>query len=234
MSKFAKGAMSTIAVALSIAVGGCGGDMTINGEKGVPLSEIDQSGPPPTQLVAAGSDKVIVTQADALTITVEGDDDAVELVRFVRDGDLLGISREGSSWWDSTGSAVIRVGMPAPKQIVLGGSGEVEAQTVSSKAQLTIGGSGSMSIDEVAAERLEITIGGSGSLRAAGTADKLDMTIGGSGSGNLSKLKADDVEISIGGSGSVNVTGSAECELDSFGSGSLNCSPGKSTKPTDK
>ncbi|MEM6476063.1 MAG: head GIN domain-containing protein [Pseudomonadota bacterium] len=236
------------ALAATTALGGCNASGTINGEEGVPLSELDQSGTPPTELMVAGSDKVIVTESDTFTVTVEGDDEAAERVRFVRDGNLIGVTRESGDWgsdWGSSGSAVVRIGMPAPSEIVLGGSGEVEAETIASKAEAIIGGSGSMSIARVEAENLEITIGGSGSMKAAGSAKALDLTIGGSGSANLGDLTADNAEISIGGSGSVSlmsdgkvnasiggsgsidVTGSAECTLDSFGSGSLNCRPGK-------
>lgn len=232
------------AFAAATALGGCDAEMTINGEKGFPLSELDQSGAAPTELMVAGSDKVIVTESDTFTVTVEGDDDAVEGVRFVRDGDLIGVSRE-DGMWDGTGSAIIRIAMPAPREIVLGGSGEIEAETVASDAEALIGGSGSMSIARVEADSLEITIGGSGSVTAAGSANTLELTIGGSGSADFGELKADTAEISIGGSGSValmsdgkvsaniggsgnvDVTGTAECSLESFGSGTLNCTPGK-------
>ncbi|MEM7781503.1 MAG: head GIN domain-containing protein [Pseudomonadota bacterium] len=238
------------ALAATTVLAGCNSSATINGEEGVPLSELDQSGAAPTELVVAGSDKVIVTEAETLSITVEGDDEAVERVRFVRDGDLIGVTREGGDWGGS-GSAVVRIAMPAPRELVLGGSGEVEAETIASEAEVVIGGSGSMSIARIDAEDLEVTIGGSGSVKAAGSTKALELTIGGSGSANFGKLTADtaeisiggsgsvslmsdgEVEASIGGSGSIDVTGSAECTLDSFGSGSLNCRPGKTKTKAD-
>ena len=244
-----------VALTAATALAGCNSSSTINGQEGVPLSEVDQSGAAPTELVAAGSDKVIVTESDTFSITVEGDDEAVERLRFVRDGDLIGITREGGGWgdWGSSGSAVVRIEMPAPRELVLGGSGEIEAETVAAEAELVIGGSVSMSIARVEADDLEITIGGSGSVKAAGSTKALELTIGGSGSANFGELTADNAEISIGGSGSVSlksdgkveasiggsgsidVTGSAECTLDSFGSGSLNCKPGKTAaKPNDE
>lgn len=257
MDKSLQRSGSAFAVAVGLLLGGCDMDMTINGVEGVPLSEIDQSGPPPTELIMAGSDKVILSESDTLTIEVEGDEEAVEALRFVRDGDVLGVSREDGSWWDNDGSAIVRIGMPAPSEIILGGSGEIEAETIAINGEIVIGGSGSLSIAKVASESLEVLIGGSGSLTAAGSSKALDLTIGGSGSGNLRRLKADDVEISIGGSGSVklmsdgnvdaniggsgsvNVIGDAKCSLESFGSGSLNCTPGKDTakskgKPADE
>ncbi len=242
---FLKRMAPIVAVAMSMGVAGCGDiDIKINGKEGVPLAELDMTGDAPTELLVAGPDKVIVTEGDTLDITVEGDDSAVEKVRFVKDGKMLGVTREDSSW-SSDDQAIVRVTMPAPEEIDVAGSGSVETATLASNAQVNIGGSGSVAIEQVAAESLEINIGGSGSVKAAGTTERLEIGIGGSGGTNLADLKADDAEISIAGSGSVslasdgkveasimgsgsvNVTGSAECSVTAMGSGSLNCRPAR-------
>lgn len=231
------------AMALGAALSGCGDmDVTINGQEGVPLAELDMSGPVPDEIVVASGDKVIITEGDELTITVEGDDEAVSDLRFVRDGSMLGVTRESRSWGDS-GSAIIRITMAAPRELVIGGSGEIETPGVASTAEATIGGSGTIRLGTVTADKLEVVIGGAGEIFAAGTAKALEISIGGSGSADFSELTADDVEISIGGSGDVTlksdgeveaniggsgnitVVGSAKCTLNSFGSGTLDCKP---------
>ncbi|MEP0189385.1 MAG: head GIN domain-containing protein [Erythrobacter sp.] len=229
-----------LAVAFSLAA--FGSDETINGIKGVPLAELDQSGAPPTELVLAGASKVIVTEGETLTIVVEGDDDAVDALRFVRDGDMLGITEEDDNWGESD-EATVRVTMPAPEELTVGGSGSIEAATLAKDAEVVIGGSGSMAIAAIASDTLEIVIGGSGSVKASGGVKTLNVSIGGSGSARLDKLKADEADItiggsgsvklrsdgevsaSIGGSGSVKVVGTANCEAEISGSGRLNCSP---------
>ncbi len=231
------------ALALGTALSGCDGiDIKINGEKGVPLAELDMSGPPPDELVVSGPDKVILTQGDTLDITVDGDNDDADKVRFHRDGDLLGVTRSDSDWGESS-AVTINITMPAPREIVIGGSGDVVAATMARDASIAIGGSGNVVVNQIDAERLEVTIGGSGSVSATGTTKRLEMTIGGNGTGKFADLKADDVEISIGGSGNVSlrsdgeveaniggsgnidVIGEATCTLKSFGSGTLNCKP---------
>lgn len=236
-------------IALGAGLTGCSADINFSSDDGVPLADLDLGGDAPVELVLAGADKVIISESDTLTITVEGDDDAVAAVRFERDGPTLAISREDDSWGGSE-SATIFVGMPNPREITIGGSGEVKTATMASNAAVVIGGSGSMTIDQIDAEKFDIAIGGSGSIRAAGTADRLEIAIGGSGNANLAELNADDADIVIGGSGSVSlasdgevkgsiggsgridVTGTAQCTLDSVGSGSLNCSPG--TQPASE
>lgn len=231
------------AIALGASLAGCSDmDISINGQEGVPLSELDMSGPAPDEIVVASGDTVIITEGDALAISVEADDETASKLRFVRDGQMLGVSREGSSWGDSS-PATIRVTMALPRELVIGGSGVIETPGVASNAEVVIGGSGTMRLGTIAVEKLEVSIGGAGEVSAAGTAKSLEISIGGSGDAKFSELTADDVEISIGGSGNVtlrsdgtvdasiggsgdiNVTGNAKCTLSSFGSGTLNCNP---------
>ncbi|TRD11375.1 DUF2807 domain-containing protein [Erythrobacter insulae] len=231
-------------LAMGVALTGCSNvDMTINGEEGVPLADLDIGGAAPTDLVVATDANVIVSEGETLNIVVEDDPD--NALRFTLDESTIGVTSEpGFSFTD--GSPVVRITMPAPQSIVIAGSGAVQAATVSSTPEIVIGGSGSVAIDSIAAETLEISIGGSGSIKGAGTAQRLEVTIGGSGDVLLAGLKADRAEISIGGSGNVafasdgeveaniagagdiNVTGTAKCTLNSFGSGNLNCTAANS------
>ncbi len=228
-------------LALGITLAGCDGtDIEINGQKGVPLAEVEIAGPPPSEIILSSGDTVIVTEGNTFAIKVEGAD--TDSLRFVRDKEVIGVTREKG--WNGESSAVIRVTMPAPKEIVIAGSGTVKTPALASTAEINIGGSGNVEFGKVAAEKLGINIGGSGTvLGGAGTAKSLDIVIGGSGKIVMPQLKADKAEVTIGGSGDVtfasdgsveaniggagdvNVTGSAKCTLQSFGSGALNCSP---------
>ena len=242
IGRLLKGLAPLAALAMGASLGGCGGaDLKINGEEGVPLSELDMSGAAPTELVVSADAKVVVSEGDTLTITVE--DDPENALRFVLDDETLGVTRD-PDLEIKDGKAVVRVTMPAPKAIVIAASGSVETTKVASgSVDIAIGGSGSVAIEEIASESLEIAIGGSGSVMGSGTTDRLEIAIGGSGEVLMPGLKADRAEIAIGGSGDVafasdgtveasiagsgdiKVTGSAKCEVSSFGSGTLTCSP---------
>lgn len=232
-------ALTTLPLALGLA--GCFDvDMRINGEEGVPLSEIDTVGAAPVELVLAGSDDVILTQGDTLTIDVDGSDEAVAAVRFVLDEKTLGISRD-SDMWDGSDVATIRVTMPAPSEVVITGSGNIEAQALAEDVDIsilgsgnftgadaelnsldvTIGGSGSAKLGEITAQSVEMSLGGSGSVSASGTTQRLEVNLGGSGGANLSGLKADDAEISLAGSGSVSLQSDGQVEANILGSGSV-------------
>lgn len=215
-------------------------NVTINGEEGVPLSELDVAGAAPTELVLATNAAVIVTEGDTLDISVEGDREGA--LRFVLDQESIGVTSD-PDFKIRDGKAVVRVTMPAPQSIVIAGSGSVEVATLAGNAELTIGGSGSILANDIAAQSLEIRIDGSGSVKGSGTAERLDITIGGSGDVDMPGLNAKVAEISIGGAGDVafasdgevdasiagagdvRVTGSAKCTVSAMGSGSLTCGP---------
>lgn len=225
-------------LAIAAALTGCeGGDMEVNGQKGVPLAEIEIAGPPPSEIILSSGDTVIVTEGNTFALTVEGAN--TDSLRFVRDPNVIAVMREPG--WSGESNAVIRVTMPAPKEIVIGGSGTVQTPAVASTAEITIGGSGTVEFGRAAAEKLAINIGGSGTVRGAGTAKTLEVMIGGTGDVELPGLKVDTAEVTIGGngdvafasdgtveanifgSGDVNVAGNAKCTLNSAGAGALNC-----------
>ena len=64
-----------------------GADVEINGQKGVPLADIEMAGAAPTEVVLSSGDTVILTNGDTFNITVEGTD--TESLRFVRDAEVL-------------------------------------------------------------------------------------------------------------------------------------------------
>ena len=231
-------------IAMGLGLSACG-DVKVNigDSEGVPLAELDLSGPAPTRLALGSGDRVILTQGDTLAIAIEGDAKANKDLRFVRDQDLLDIARHSGLFSKDSAPATIRVTMAAPKELMIGGSGTIEAPALARKAELTIGGSGTIRFADFTGERLEIAIGGSGNVTGAGTAERMEINIGGKGNVDLAELKADKAEITIGGSGdvafasdgmveatiagsgTVKVTGRAQCTANSFGSGKLICEP---------
>lgn len=242
--RFLKGMAPLVMVGLGLGLAGCDGVWMDQSEtKGVPLSELDLSGPAPTSIALGSGDKVILTEGDTLAITIEGDDKATAELRFFREKETLGIGRKSAILDNDVTPATIRVTMAAPKELIIGGSGSIEAQRLASKADVVIGGSGNVSFTEFKGERLEISIGGSGSVKGGGTAERLEINIGGRGDVELTGLKAErgvvsiggsgdaafasdgTVEANIAGSGTVRVIGRAKCTANSFGSGKLICEP---------
>ena len=240
---FAKVIGPLAGLALGAALSGCS-LVTDNWQEveGVPLAELDISGDAPTDITLAGPDAVEITEGATLAITLGGDADAGEALRFDRDGTTLTIARD-SNIYDGSGTAIVRITMPAPEHLAIAGSGTIKTATMAHTAVVEIAGSGSITVDRLEAETLAVDIAGSGDVTAAGTTAKLEVGIAGSGNVRLGELMADDVAIEIAGAGTVDlasngkvtadiagsgditVTGTATCALQSAGSGSLNCRP---------
>lgn len=239
LHKILKTAAPVLALALVAGLAGCNGKISVNGNEGVPLSELDLTGNAPTELVLAGPDTVIVTKGDKLSIDVEGDAEVSGAMRFTLDDEALGIMRENG--WKGPGKAIVRVTLPQLSKLTLAGSGTVEADRVTGATELVIAGSGTARVTAVDADKLEVTIAGSGTLDATGRARSLDLTVAGSGTARMAGLKVDKAEVTIAGSGdasfasdgtvdatvmgsgNVTVTGRAKCTIQSMGSGKLHC-----------
>lgn len=248
-----KALVPVLAVAFAAGVSGCdGAKIHINGEEGKPLAELDLAGKTPSELVLLGPDSVEVKQGDELAITVDGDPEAVAAMRFTLSDTSLGILRGGKSGSDEDGRAVVRVTMPAPREVVMAGSGTIRAEVLAPGANVVVAGSGTIETASVSGGKLEATLPGSGSFRAAGNVDELELTILGSGSAHLDAVKArrakvtiagsggaafasdGDVEATIMGSGTVTVKGRARCKVSAMGSGTLVCETPASSASTDR
>lgn len=242
LDRIARALAPALALVIAAGVSGCdGATIKLNGEEGKPLAELDLTGAPPQELVLLGPDEVRITAGDKLAISVAGDAEATDTLRFTLKDGALGILRKDKLFAKDGKTAVITVTMPAPREVVMAGSGRIEAQALASTAKVTIAGSGNIEAPAISGEKLELTIAGSGNFRAAGDVKRLDLTIAGSGSAAMDALRAEtakvtiagsgdasfasdgEVEASIVGSGNVTVKGRARCKLSAVGSGKLVC-----------
>lgn len=237
---FFKAFLPIAALGGALGLGGCDSPtVVVGGVDGVPLAELDQSGPAPTKLVLGGPDKVSITEGDELAIAVSGDAEAIESLRFTLEDGTLGIARERGD--KARGVATIAVTMPPADRIILAGSGDIAAPALVGDAEVVIAGSGRIGIARIEAQDLDVNVMGSGTLTAAGTADTLNFNVAGSGKLAAAALKAGraeiniagsgggefasdgEVEARIAGSGEVTVTGAATCSVSKLGSGAVRC-----------
>jgi len=250
-AKFAKSFAPLAGLALAAALSGCdskididGTDVRFNGKEGKKLADLDLSGPAPTELALLGPDEVQITLGEKLAIAVEGDAAVTDSLRFALDGTTLGVMRDRESGKGKDGHAIVRVTMPAPREVSMLGSGKVVTPALASTAKVVVAGSGEIEAGSLQGESLEVTIPGSGHFRANGSARRLELTILGSGSAHMDALKAETAKVTIAGSGSaafasdgevdatilgsgeVRVKGRARCKISAVGSGRLVCENG--------
>lgn len=220
-AKLARALAPVIAVALAAGVSACDNKVSINGEKGKTLSELDLSGKAPEELVLAGPDEVRITPGDRLAISVEGDPAVKDQIRFSLKNGSLAIHRADKMPGSGDMIAIVTITMPPPREIVMAGSGKITTAALASRAEVTVAGSGTIESPGLNGESLELTIAGSGNFRAAGTLKQLDLTVAGSGSAQMEALKVERADVSIAGSGSTSFASDGEVEANIMGSGSV-------------
>ena len=239
--RFFKTVGPVLAMAAAAGLAGCDGmNVKMGGKEGVPLSELELSGETPTGVALFGPDIVRISEGADFTISVTGDAAAKDRMRFVLEEGSLGITRENEAW-SNDGKATVSITMPAPKSLVVAGSGQIISDTLAEDAEVSIAGSGTLETPNVAVNSLEVSIAGSGEYKAAGTAESLELSIAGSGDGDMGGLKVSRADITIAGSGNavfasdgevaatimgsgdVTVRGNARCTINSLGSGKLVC-----------
>ena len=229
---------------VAAATSGCNkAHVSINGEEGVALSELDLSGPAPTEVALLGPDTVRIATGDRLAITVDGAPDVTGDMRFtLKDGKLGILRKDGTS--SGEGIATVNVTMPVPHKLMMAGSGKIFAPGLASdEARVMVAGSGTVETANLATESLKVDIAGSGTYRAAGEAKALRLMIAGSGDAQLDGLTVDEANVDVAGSGrsvfasdgtvrakimgsgEVRVIGRATCKVSSMGSGRLVCEP---------
>lgn len=216
------------------------------GRTGVPLAEFDTGDVVPTGLVLLGSGTIVITPAEALSIRLEGSEEAQATLRFAMDGTKLSIARANAT--RDVGGVTVHIAMPAPESLMVGGSARVECGNLATEASVAIVGSGSVHLQDIEARKLKVEILGSGNLEASGSVRKLKLVIAGSGVADLANLTAEKAKITLPGSGRgtfrcdgrvkaaiigsgvVRVIGRATCEVQTFGSGRLICEDDASAK----
>lgn len=210
-----------------------GSQMRDTAFQGIPLEELDLTGPAPHKIALLGPAQVVVTQGEVFRVDVEPGS-GIEPVLFTQSEGRLGIGGGDTE-------TIVRVAMPAPRKLALAGSGRMTVEKLASDGKVSIAGSGRLEVAAVEGGRLGVSIAGSGRLAVDGQVDELDLSIAGSGSCDAEGLLAGKVAVHVAGSGdaiftcngevvahlmgsgNVIVIGSARCNVHSMGSGTLTC-----------
>ena len=201
--------------------------------EGVPLEELDLTGPPPRKVALLGPARLVLSEGPVFRVDVEPGP-ASEQVRFVLEEGRFGIA-------GGDPQTVVRVTMPAPRKLTIAGSGRMTAARLAPDGKVSIAGSGRLEVAAVGGGCVKVSIAGSGRLALDGDADELELSIAGSGSCDAEGLVAEKAAVHIAGSGdaiftcygevaahlmgsgNVIVRGSARCSIHSMGSGTVTC-----------
>lgn len=174
------------------------------------------------RVVATGSADVVVRLGESPSVVVEADDNLIEFVTTEVRGDelVLGTDTDGRVL---SPTATIRFTVTATDLVGvdLDGSGSITVEDVTGdRLDLSVSGSGN--VDAVAdVATLALSIDGSGDVTVAGTADTLDVSVSGSGAVDAEALAASTGSVDMSGSGTAIVAVSDALTVDVSGSGNV-------------
>jgi len=218
---------------LGYLAGTIGSQMRGGAFEGVPLAELDLTGPAPRKVSLCGPAQVVLSEGAVFRVDVDPGA-AGEDVLFSLEDERLGVG-------GGDADTVVRITLPAPRKLTIAGSGRMTADKLALDGKVSIAGSGRLEVAAVEGGRVKVGIAGSGRLALDGQADELDLSIAGSGTCDAEGLVVDKAAVHIAGSGdaiftcngevaahlmgsgNVIVRGGARCSVKSMGSGTLTC-----------
>lgn len=193
-----------------------------------PARETRQISQPFNEVRLIGDFDLELSQADTVSLVVEGPRDELPTIRSdVADGVLtLGRTDSGgltfSHWFSKHRAVRATLSAPAIDRLVVDGSGSVHAGTWTSHAlELRTSGSGDTRLDHLTAERLHSELLGSGNILVAGSVASQRLRLAGSGSYRAPELKSDAAAVSITGSGTAELWVARTLDARVIGSGDV-------------
>jgi hypothetical protein len=180
------------------------------------FDRVQVDGPYEVTLATGGSSSAVAT----------GDSGGLERVSVEVQGRVLRIRPNRSGWGGYPGDT------PGPVRIALTtrdlrgasviGSGRLAVDRARGlKIELSVSGSGALSVGSVAADTLLVGLVGSGQVELAGTAKQLRATIQGSGDLAAAGLTTDDAQLTADTSGSIALQAVRTAKVAALGRGSV-------------
>ena len=177
-----------------------------------------------------GPFKVTLTTGIAPFARASGSPTALEAVSIEMLGSTLIVRNRRSGAWGgypgaANGPVEIALGTHDVSSASLTGAGSLAIDRAKSfRFDLTVNGSGSARIADVAVDQLRVAVVGSGSAGLAGSAGKLTATVSGSGALDGATLAAKDATIAADGSATVRLAVSNGAKIDANGASSVELS----------
>lgn len=147
-----------------------------------------------------------ITQGDAETLTITGDDNIVALIRTtVRDG-VLHIDAGAANIGRTIVPLRYVLTVKELDSIALSGLGNVSMPSLTSDdVVLALSGAGSLTIDAVTADDVAVSLSGLGSANLSGEVNRQVVNLSGAGSYYADDLRTQTADVSISGLGSAEV-----------------------------
>jgi Putative auto-transporter adhesin, head GIN domain len=175
------------------------------------------------EIITGGAFSVELVAGNEGEITIQGDENLVELIITKVENYKLKVYIERGTWFDSRGEKIkITIPVKQVSKIDFGGSGKITTKdSISTKElEVNLSGSGNSQI-EANTSLLTAVLSGSGNLSVNGTTNTIEIKLSGSGGIDCSKMTSKNAVALISGSGNIDLNCSSSLKAKISGSGNI-------------
>ncbi len=178
----------------------------------------------------AGAGKIILTQGDTESLSIETDDNLMEYIETKVVGDTLEIdftdeivfSEGGRDILEPSSGFVFRISVIDLEAIKVSGAADIQIEKLKTeRLVITFSGAGDISIDDLNADTLEIYISGAGNVDLAGKVFSQYVTLSGVGRYAGFDLESQEASVTISGVGGAEVWATETLDVVISGAGDV-------------
>ncbi len=173
----------------------------------------------------SGFGRVIVTQGDEESLTVETDDNLMQYIETrVSGGTLeLGFTDDAErKILDPSDSIIFRLSVIDLTALDISGAAAIEIQKLEAdRLDMVLSGAGDVRIDSLTATDLVVTVSGAGDVELTGQVETQEIALRGLGNYDASDLESQDATVRIGGAGSATVWAHDTLDIEIGGAGNV-------------
>lgn len=178
-----------------------------------------------TSLASEGSMNVQITYGSSENITIEADENLLPYIETSVAGNKLTIKTKKNVNIKSAKTMTVYVSMKEINSLQLSGSGDIKgsgAFTGNGKTDISLSGSGNLTLEFSKFKDLGLSVSGSGNMTLKGdAANSIDAKINGSGNIDCMNVSSKDVDAKLSGSGNIKVYANNSIDAKISGSGNV-------------
>ena len=167
------------------------------------------------EILVSGVGKVIVTQGETESLTIETDDNLMEYIKTEVRGNTLeiGFTKDtsfspggGSKILEPTDGFIFRVSVVDLYALSVSGAAKFEVKKLKTdQLAIKLSGAGDVKVDDLNATQLDVVISGAGNVDLTGKAEVQEIKLSGFGRYQADDLESQEAVVTISGAGGAEV-----------------------------
>ncbi len=171
----------------------------------------------------SGGMNVYLSQGEVKPVKIESDDNLLQYVEVIQQGDELVIREKEGFNLDPSNEIKVYITAPVYDKVELSGAGNIysEAKIVNTEdISISVSGAGDVKMD-IKAPSVKADMSGAGSISLKGDTKDLEINLSGAGSAHCYDLLSEDTKVHVSGVGDAEVYASMSLDAHVSGVGSV-------------